>query len=171
MHTLIISILLYACETWTLTIELQRIKAMEMRCYRRLLHISYKDHITNELVCKKYKQPSVLTKIYYLLDPLRACSHIRPRRYINNCEKRKLRWFGHVIRSRSGLYKKVVQGTVPGNRKKGRQKKRWEDNIRDWTRLDFNSSQRAAEDRQRWKKIVADVNSGAPTTLMVPGHR
>ena len=54
MHTLIISILLYACETWTLTIELQkRIKAVEMRCYRRLLHISYKDHITNEIVCKK----------------------------------------------------------------------------------------------------------------------
>ena len=46
MRTLIISILLYACETWTLTIELQRrIKAMEMRCHRRLLHNSYKDHI------------------------------------------------------------------------------------------------------------------------------
>ena len=54
MRTLIISILLYACETWTLTIELQRrIKAVEMRCYRRLLHISYKDHITNEIVCTK----------------------------------------------------------------------------------------------------------------------
>ena len=54
MRTFIISILLYACETWTLTIELQRrIKAVEMRCYRRLLHISYKDHITTEIVCKK----------------------------------------------------------------------------------------------------------------------
>ncbi len=54
MRTLIISNLLYACETWTLTIELQkRIKAVEMRCYRRLWHISYKDHITNEIVCKK----------------------------------------------------------------------------------------------------------------------
>ena len=39
------------------------------------------------------------------------------------------------------------------------------------TALDFNSSQRAAEDRQRWKKIVADVSSGAPTTLMVRGYR
>ena len=55
--------------------------------------------------------------------------------------------------------------------KRGRQKKRWEDNIKEWTGLDFNSSQRAAEDRQRWQKIVADVSSGAPTTLMVPGHR
>ena len=49
-----IYILRYACETWTLTIELQRsIKAVETRCYRRLLHIPYKDHITNEIVCKK----------------------------------------------------------------------------------------------------------------------
>ena len=54
IRTPIISILLYAGETWTLTIELQRrIRAVEMRCYRRLLHISYKDHITNEIVCKK----------------------------------------------------------------------------------------------------------------------
>ena len=36
--------------------------------------------------------------------------------------------------------------------------------------LDFNSSQRAAEDRHRRRKIVADVSSGAPTTLIVPGH-
>ena len=52
-----------------------------------------------------------------------------------------------------------------------KEKIRWEDNIREWTGLDFNSSQRAAEDRQRWQKIVADVSSGAPMTLMVPGHR
>ena len=125
-----------------------------MRCYR-LLHISYKDHITNKIVCKK-----------------NTSSHWSLRRYINNCEKRKLRWLGHVIRS-SGLCKKVLQGTVglPEKRKRGIQKKRWEDNIKDWTGLDFNSSQRAAEDRQRWQKIVVDVNSGTPTTLMVAGHR
>ena len=79
-----------------------------------------------------------------------------------------------MVRTRdqiSGLCKKVLQGTVPGKRKRGRQKKRWEDNIKEWTGLDFNSSQIAAEDRQRWKKIVADVRSGAPTTLMVPVSR
>ena len=89
---------------------------------------------------------------------------------LTTVEKRKLRWFGHVIRS-SGLCKKIVQDTVPGKRKRGRQKKRWEDNIGEWTCLDFNSSQRAAEDRQRWQKSIADVNSGVHTTLMVPGHR
>ena len=49
MCSLVKSILLYACESWTLTAELQRrIQAMEMRCYRKILHISYKDHVTNE---------------------------------------------------------------------------------------------------------------------------
>ena len=37
--SLVTSIFLYACESWTLTAELQRrIQAMEMRCYRKILH-------------------------------------------------------------------------------------------------------------------------------------
>ena len=49
MHSLVTSILLYACESWTLTAELQRrIQAMETRRYRKILRISYKDHVTNE---------------------------------------------------------------------------------------------------------------------------
>ena len=51
-RTLTIRILLFACVTWTLTIELQRmIKAVEMRCYRCLLHMPYNDHTKNEIVC------------------------------------------------------------------------------------------------------------------------
>ena len=67
----------------------------------------------------------------------------------------------------------IIQGTVGllRKRKKGRQKKRWDDSIREWTGLDINSSQRAVEYRYIWQTIVADVNSGAPTTLMFPGHR
>ena len=36
----------------------------------------------------------------------------------------------------------------------GRQTKRWEDNIKEGTCLDFNRSQRAAEDRHIWPEIV-----------------
>ena len=51
MRSFVTSIFLYACESWTLTAELQRrIQAMEIRCYRETLHISYKDHVTNEEV-------------------------------------------------------------------------------------------------------------------------
>ena len=49
MLSLVTSIFLYACEPRTLTAELQRkIQAMEMRCYRKILHILYKDHVANE---------------------------------------------------------------------------------------------------------------------------
>ena len=50
-------------------------------------------------------------------------------------QKLKLRWFGHISRS-SGIAKTILQGTVQGTRRKGRQKKRWEDNIKDWTGMD-----------------------------------
>ena len=54
LRSLVISIFLYACESWTLTAELEkRTQAFEMRCYRRLLNISYKDHVTNEEVRRK----------------------------------------------------------------------------------------------------------------------
>ena len=57
MRSLVTSIFLYACEAWTLTAEIQRrIQAMEMRCYCKILHISYKDHLTNEEVCAKIQQ-------------------------------------------------------------------------------------------------------------------
>ena len=39
--------------------------------------------------------------------------------------------------------------------KKTRQRKRWEDNIRKWTGLEFAKSQRAVENREKWRKLVA----------------
>ena len=56
-RSFVTSIFLYVCESWTLTAELQRrIQAMEMRCYRKILRISYKDHVTNEEVRAKIQQ-------------------------------------------------------------------------------------------------------------------
>ena len=56
-RSLVTSIFLYACESWTLRAELRRrMQAMEMRCYRKILHISHKDHVTNEEVRSKIQQ-------------------------------------------------------------------------------------------------------------------
>ena len=54
----------------------------------------------------------------------------------------------------SGLAKTILQGTVKGGRRQGRQKKRWEDNIREWTGLEFAKSQRTAENREKWRKLA-----------------
>ena len=100
MHSLVISRFLYACESWTLTAELEkRTQALEMRCYRRLLNISYKDHITNEVVHRKIQ--AAIGEYDELLILVK---------------KRKLIWFDHASRS-SGLAKTILQGTVKGKRK------------------------------------------------------
>ena len=44
---------------------------------------------------------------------------------------------------------------MKGERRQGRQTKRWGDNIRDWTGLEFGKSQRAMENRVKWRKLVA----------------
>ena len=131
MRSLVTSIFLYACESWTLTAELQRrIQAMDLRCYRQRRHISYKDHVTNE---------EVHAKIQQAIGPLKDL--------LTMVKRLKLQWYGHVSHS-SGLAKTILQGTVKGGRRQGRQSKRWEDNIREWTGLEFGKSQRAVENRE-----------------------
>ena len=138
MHSLVTSIFLYACESWTLTAELQRrIQAVEMRCYCKMLCISYKDHVTNKEVCAKTQQAIGPHKD--LLTTIGRC---------------KLQWYDQVSCS-SGLAKTILQGTVKGGKRQGRQRKRWEDNIREWTGLEFGKSQRAVENREKWRKLVA----------------
>ena len=128
MRSLVIFIFLYACESWTLTAELERrIQAMEMRCFRKLLGITYRDRISSEEV-----QNRVQRGIGPYDDLLTTVRH------------QKLKWYGHVTRS-SGLSKTILQGTVPGGRKRGRQKKRWEDNIKEWTGLQLSDTLRKAE--------------------------
>ena len=78
MRTLILSTFLYACESWTLTAEIERrIPALEMRCYRRLLNISYKDHVTNEEVRNR------IQNAIGVHDDL-----------LTMIKQRKLRWYG-----------------------------------------------------------------------------
>ena len=43
---------------------------------------------------------------------------------------------------------------LKGGRRHGTQRKRWEDNIREWTGLEFAKSQRAVKNREKWKKLV-----------------
>ena len=79
---------------------------------------------------------------------------IGPREDLAIVKRRKLQWYGHVFRP-SGLAKTILQGTVKGGRRQGRQRKRWEDNVREWAGLEFAKSQRAVENREKWRKLVA----------------
>ena len=118
-----------------------------MRCYRRLVNISYKDHVTNEEVCRKTQAA------FGEYDEL-----------LTLVKKRTLRWFRHVSRS-YGVAKTILQGRVKEKRKRGRQKKRWEDNIKEWTGMNFASSTRAAETGQDGKGLLRIFICGTPTTF------
>ena len=80
--------------------------------------------------------------------------------------RRKLQWYGHVSWS-SGLAKTILQGTVKGVRRQGRQKT-LEDNIREWTGLKFSESQRAVENR-KMEETSCDVICCVPTIHGVKG--
>ena len=150
MRSLFTSIFLHACESWTLTAELQRrIQAMEMRCYRKIIRISYKDHVTNDEVRAKIQQ--AIGPHEDLLTIVKRC---------------KLQWYGHVSSS-SGLAKTILQSTVKEGRRQGGQKKRWVDNIRKWTGLEFAKSQRAVENRGKMERAGCEIICGAPMTLRV----
>ena len=57
MCSLVTSIFVYACESRTVTAELQsRMQVMQTRYYRKILRMSNEDHITNEEDCSKIQQ-------------------------------------------------------------------------------------------------------------------
>ena len=58
---------------------------------------------------------------------------------------------------------------MKGGRRQGRQKKRWEVSIREWTGLEFAKSQGAVENREKMEETDCKVIWGAPTTLEVKG--
>ena len=53
------------------------------------------------------------------------------------------------------MTKNILQDTDKGARRRGRQRKRWEDNIKEWTGLDFSETQRVADDGKKWKQLIA----------------
>ena len=148
MRALVITISIYACETWTLTTELQRrIQSLEFRCFRKMLWISYKDRVTNEHVRK------TIIKHMWPYEDLMA-----------TVKRRKLKWHGHVTRS-DALTKFILQGTAEGSRRRGRPKKSWIDNIAEWTGKSIAETQAMPHNRQEWRELVRLVESAATRLL------
>ena len=143
--SLVLSVVLYGCESWTLTADMERrLQAFEYKCYRRILRISYRQHKTNLYVRNKIEMYAGVQ------EPL-----------LSLVKRRKLAWFGHVCRHDS-LSKTILQGKVEGGRSRGGQIKAWTDNIKEWTGQDFSSLIRIAEDRNHWRTLCAEVSNVVP---------
>ena len=73
------------------------------------------------------------------------------RELLDTVKARKLAYYGHTMRKQgSWLEKEIMQGTMPGARRRGRPRTAWMDNIKTWTGLPVEESVRMTEDRDKW---------------------
>jgi len=77
------------------------------------------------------------------------------RELLDTVKARKLAYSGHTMSKRgSCLEKEIMQGTMPGARRRGRPRTAWMDNINTWTGLPVDESIRVTEDRDKWRKLI-----------------
>ena len=113
-----------------------------------LIHISYKNHVTNKEVHARIQEA------------------IGPHKDLTILKRRKLQWYGHVSCSLD-LAKTIWQCTVKGRRRQGRQRKRWEDKGMD--RPEVWQFQEGSGEQGKMEKTGCEIICGAPMTLVVKG--
>ena len=120
----------------------RRVDAFEMWCYRRVLRIPWTERKTNAWVLDKIGNRLMLR------DMVR---------------RQKVCFFGHVIR-RKGLERTIITGKVNGKRNRGRPPTSWLKDINSSTGMTLQDDVRAAEDRERWRRIVKTTVSHNATS-------
>jgi len=130
MKALVWSVATYGCESWTLRKNEETfLDAFEMTGLRKILRVSWTAKKTNEWVLNK----AGVTR--ELLDTVKA---------------RMLAYYSHTMRKQgSCLEKEIMQGTMPGARRRGRPRVAWMDNITTWTGLSMEESIKMTEDRDK----------------------
>ncbi|KAJ4428123.1 hypothetical protein ANN_24137 [Periplaneta americana] len=141
--TVILPVVLYGCETWTLTLrEEHRLRVFENKVLRKIFGAK-RDEVTGEW---RKLHNTELHALYSSSDIIR------------NIKSRRLRWAGHVARmgeSRNAY--RVLVGRPEGKRPLGRPRRRWEDNIKmDLRELGYDDREwiNLAQDRDQWRAYV-----------------
>jgi hypothetical protein len=137
--TIILPVVLYGCETWSLTLwEEHRLRVFENGVQRRISGPK-RDAVTgewrklhNEELHTLYSSPNIIRQI----------------------KSRRMRWAGHVacMGEERSVYR-VLMGKSEGSRPLGRPRHRWEDGIRmDLREIDWESAKwiKLAQDRDQW---------------------
>ncbi|CAF1270699.1 unnamed protein product [Adineta ricciae] len=138
LTTCVFSVLLYACDTWTLKEgDKKKLLAFEMRCYRRLLRISWKDMVRNIDIRKQIGAHETI---------------------VDKIKRRKLKLFGHVCRMDDNrLLKHVVFSRINGKSRRGRPCREWLDDITEWCGYGCQDLVHLAQSRDQWKGIIRSV--------------
>jgi hypothetical protein len=146
--TIILPVVLYGCETWSLTLRKEnRKRVFENRVLRKLFGPK-KDEVTGEW---RKLHSEELPILYSSLNIIRQI------------KSRRMKWAEHVVRmgEERNVYT-ALMGKPERKRPLGRPRHRWEDGIRmdfreiDWGRGSMDWIQ-MAQDRDRWRDLVSTV--------------
>jgi hypothetical protein len=143
--TVILPVVLYGCETWSLTLrEEHRLRVFENRVLRRIFGLKREGDgswrkLHNDELHNLYSSPNIVMVI----------------------KSRRMRWAGHVARMGEGrgVYG-VLVGRPEGTRPLGRPRRRREDNIKLELReigTDGANWSRLAQGRVQWRAFVNTV--------------
>lgn len=139
VRALVFPVLKYGCESWTVRKkDRDKLQSSEYWCWRRLLRISWTEKRTNQ---------SILNEL-----------GIEPR-LMNEIDKQKLRYFGHIMRS-DGLEKAIMLGMGEGKRKKGRPRMRWIDGVQELTGLGLGQLKERVRQRENWRRFISCIDRG-----------
>ena len=72
--------------------------------------------------------------------------------------KRKVAFFGHL--QRGSLYefpRLILEGKIPGKRAPGRQRRKWLDDIKEWTKLSYTKLKAVSQDRKNFLHLTAQL--------------
>ena len=109
-----------------------------MKCYRKILRISWMEKVTNKEVLSRLDMKTTM-----LLQKAKAL---------------KLKYFGHIKRHET-LERHILEARIDGRRGRGRPTRRWEQDINDWMDMTTTQAGRLAEDRILFRQKVQEATS------------